>query len=124
MASRKSTKVPYSATKPVSKTIGTVRAQLLSAKGQDMNMTLASVHPIDTLLVQQLEHILDGEKALRTRYSLLDASANTPEVRMAFAQELADLKESADRLYRLMNAMEFYGPLPTTETAYVSTAVS
>lgn len=87
-------------------------------------MSLASTHPIDTLLVHQIEHLLDGEKALKTRYSLLDSSANTPEVRMAFAQELGDLKERADRLFRFMSAMEYYGPLSSAEAALASSAIS
>ncbi len=72
-------------------------------------MNLSSVHPIDTLLVQQLENILNAEKALRARYSSVDPSANTPEMRLAFSSELAELKDRADRLYRLINAMDYYG---------------
>jgi hypothetical protein len=74
-------------------------------------MSTRAVHPIDTLLVQQLEHILDGEKALHARYSSLGSSANSPEVRLAFSRELSDLKERADRLYRFVNAMDYYGSL-------------
>ena len=73
-------------------------------------MTFTSVHPIETLLVQQLEHLLHGEEALRTRYSLLDSSADTPETRMALSQEVAQLTDRADRLSRLMDAMNYYGP--------------
>jgi hypothetical protein len=76
---------------------------------QELDVNLSSVHPIDTLLVQQLEHILNSEKALRARYSSVQASSNTPEMRMAFAKELAELKDRADRLSRLINAMDFYG---------------
>jgi len=72
-------------------------------------MEFVAVHPIDTLLVQQLETILEGEKALHARYSSLDPSANTPEVRMAFSRDLSQLKDRADRLYRLVNAMDHYG---------------
>ncbi len=72
-------------------------------------MNLSSVHPIDTLLVTQLENILQGEQMLRARYSSLDSSDATPEVRMAFSKELADLRDRADRLYRLINAMDYYG---------------
>lgn len=73
-----------------------------------------TVHPIDTLLVQQLENLLDGERALKARYSALDPSLDTPEVRMAFSKELSDLKERADRLYRFVNAMDYYGSLDYT----------
>ena len=74
-------------------------------------MNLQAVHPIDTLLVSQLETILNGEKALRARYSSLGANANTPEVRMAFSQELSQLRDRADRLYRLVSAMDSYTSL-------------
>ncbi len=72
-------------------------------------MNFSSVHPIDTLLVQQLENILNSEKTLRARYSSVEPSSNTPEMRMAFSSELAQLKDRADRLYRLINAMDCYG---------------
>lgn len=76
---------------------------------QELNVNFSSVHPIDTLLVQQLENILNAEKALRARYSSVQASSNTPEMRMAFSNELAELKDRADRLSRLINAMDYYG---------------
>ena len=79
------------------------------AKELEPGMNSSSVHPIDTLLVQQIENLLHGEAALRARYSTIDSSDNI-EVRMAFRQELAELKERADRLYRLVDAMDFYGP--------------
>ena len=71
-----------------------------------MPVTLPSVHPIDTLLVSQLENILNGEQELRSRYSTIDS---TPEVRMAFSKELSQLSDRADRLHRLINAMSYYG---------------
>ena len=81
-----------------------------------------AVHPIDTLVVQQLENLLHGERALRARYSSLDASLDTPEMRMAFSHELAELKERADRLYRFVSALDYYGSLdysglPRTQNA-------
>lgn len=76
---------------------------------QELDVNFSSVHPIDTLLVQQLENILKAERALRARYSSVQASSNTPEMRMAFSNELAELKDRADRLYRLINAMDYYG---------------
>jgi hypothetical protein len=81
----------------------------LHIKEQKADMTFTSSHPIETLLVQQLEHLLIGEKELRTRYSHIDSSANTPEVRMAFSQDVAELKDRADRLSRFMDAMNCYG---------------
>jgi len=81
-------------------------------------VNFSSVHPIDTLLVQQLENVLNAEKALRARYSSVQASSNTPEMRMAFSKELADLKDRADRLSRLVNAMDYYG---SSENCYTAT---
>ena len=73
------------------------------------DVTTTSIHPMDTLLVGQLQTILDGEKALRARYSALGPAANSPEVRMAFAKELHELKDRTDRLSRFLNAMDYYG---------------
>jgi hypothetical protein len=70
-----------------------------------------TVHPIDTLVVQQLENLLDGERALKARYSALDPASDTPEVRMAFSRELSELKDRADRLYRFISAMDYYGAM-------------
>jgi hypothetical protein len=77
----------------------------------ETHMMSQTVHPIDTLVVQQLENLLDGERALKARYAALDASLDTPEVRMAFSYELAELKDRADRLYRFVSALEHYGSL-------------
>jgi hypothetical protein len=76
-----------------------------------------TVHPIDTLLVQQLENLLDGERQLKARYSALDPSLDTPEVRMAFSQELAELKARTDRLYRFVSALDYYGSLDSSTLA-------
>ncbi len=90
---------------------GKIIAPTLDIKEQEANMmTFTSVHPMETLLVQQLEHLLIGEKELRTRYSRLNPAANTPEMRMAFSQDVAELKDRADRLSRLMDAMNYYTP--------------
>ena len=70
-------------------------------------------HPIDTLLVQQLEDLLHGEALLRARYAKIHPTDDTVEVRMAFTKELAELRERVDRLYRLVDAMDFYGPQAT-----------
>ena len=80
-------------------------------KEQETGVSSTTIHPIDTLLVHQLENILNGERALRARYSSIESASNTPEVRMAFSQELSELKDRADRLYRFMSAMDYYGSL-------------
>jgi hypothetical protein len=78
---------------------------------QEMKSTdTFAIHPIDTLLVGQLETLLEEERSFQDRYSHIDASANSIEVRMAFSSELAELKDRADRLYRLVNEMDHYGP--------------
>ncbi len=101
-----------------------IAIESLKQKEQETEMAFASVHPIDTLLVQQLENIINGEKALRARYTSIDGTANTPEMRMAFSQELSDLKDRADRLYRFMNAMDFYGSYdPNTEVSHLPALV-
>ena len=81
-----------------------------AVKEPEKTLTSTQVHPIDTLLVHQLEHLLNGEAALRARYSKIDPSENSVEVRMAFSKELGELKDRADRLYRLVNAMDNYAP--------------
>lgn len=78
---------------------------------EQRSVNQTAIHPIDTLLIQQLENILDGEKALRARYRSLGNTDNTPEIRMAFSKELSDLKERADRLDRFVSAMDYYGSL-------------
>jgi hypothetical protein len=87
-------------------------------------MELASVHPIDTLLVHQLEAILDREKDLRLKYCSMGAAGTTLEARHAFSNELSALKDRADRLYRLINAMEYYGPLQSQADGLNSSAVA
>jgi hypothetical protein len=93
-------------------------------KEQEPDMAFTSVHPIETLLVQQLEHLLIGERELRTRYSRIDSSANTPEMRMAFSQEVADLRDRADRLSRFMDAMNLYAPCGREEYPLRAKAVA
>lgn len=116
--------------------IETTGGELFTANGQqiarevsvlkehEIDMELASVHPIDTLLVHQLESILDREKDLRLKYSSMGASMSTPETRHAFSRELSALQDRADRLYRLINAMEYYGPLESQADGFNSTAVA
>ena len=100
-----------------------IARDLLDVTNRTIAMDFTAVHPIDTLLVQQLEDILDGERALRARYSSLDPSANTPEVRMAFSKELSELKDRADRLYRLVSAMDCYGLYEPRHTRTEAVAV-
>ncbi len=108
--------------KPVIANGHEIATDLSVSKEHRENMELASVHPIDTLLVHQLESILDREKDLRLKYSSIGTAASTPEARYAFSKELSALKDRADRLYRLINAMEYYGPLDSHADGLTSTA--
>lgn len=111
-------------------------AELLNANGQqiarevpvlkehEMDMELTSVHPIDTLLVHQLESILDRERDLRLKYSSMGATNSTAETRHAFSKELSALQDRADRLYRLINAMEYYAPFESQTEGFNSTALA
>ncbi|MDQ2843938.1 MAG: hypothetical protein M3Y72_23450 [Acidobacteriota bacterium] len=101
-----------------------IAQEIAVQKEQEVGMSFSAVHPIDTLLVQQLEDILDGERALRARYSSLEPSTNSQEVRMAFSRELSQLKDRADRLYRLVSAMDGYGSYETTYSASFSPAAA
>ncbi len=104
--------------------LSVLATDLSGLKEHELDMEFASVHPIDTLLVHQLETILDREKDLRLKYSAIDPAASTPEARLAFSHELSALKDRADRLYRLMNAMEYYGPLDAHTDGLNSTAAA
>ncbi len=98
-------------------------AQLSSVLNEkDVAMTLNPVHPIDTLLVQQLENLLASERTIRARYAAVDSSANTPELRQSLSQELSTLRDRTDRLYRLMDAMDCYAPYGGASSALYSPA--
>lgn len=71
---------------------------------------------MDTLLVRQLETLLHEEQALQDRYVGIDSASNSVELRMAFSEELAELKDRADRLYRFVNEMDHYGPCPPSKS--------
>ncbi len=85
--------------------------------------TMNSVHPIDTLLVHQLEDLLHGEKALRARYASLDPTADTAETRLAFSAELSSLKDRTDRLFRLIDAMDPFGAFEFQDSSFQASAV-
>ena len=94
-----------------------------SVPAQDQFAEGEGTHPIDTLLVRQIEELRQTEATLRARYATIEVSDDTVEVRMAFTKELADLASRADRLYRLVDAMDFYGPQAGDELA-ICTAVA
>jgi hypothetical protein len=63
-------------------------------------------NPLDTLLVQQLADLIRQEKSLETRYPALNGSS---KARTEFSNELNSLYRRADRLQRLIEAMEVVG---------------
>ena len=83
------------------------------------NTTLTNNNPLDTLLVQQLENIIRDERALATKYPSLGSAIDTEETRAAFSDELNQLTRRADRLQRLMDAMEVVGYTQPTPHEFV-----
>jgi hypothetical protein len=67
------------------------------------NSTLGN--PLDSLLIQQLEELITGERALQQQYSRLAADGQCRAPIASFAAELAQLERRADRLSRMMDAM-------------------
>jgi hypothetical protein len=67
------------------------------------NSTLGN--PLDSLLIQQLEELITGERALQQQYSRLAADGQSRAPIASFAAELAQLERRADRLSRMMDAM-------------------
>jgi hypothetical protein len=110
--------------KPLATNGQQIAKDLSVSKEHGVDMELASVHPIDTLLVHQLETILHREKDLRLKYSSIGTGASTAETRHAFSNELSALKDRADRLYRLIDAMEYYGPFDVQADGLNSTATA
>jgi hypothetical protein len=56
-------------------------------------------------LIQQLEELITGERALQQQYSRLAADGQSRAPIASFAAELAQLERRADRLCRMMDAM-------------------
>ena len=83
------------------------------------NTALTINNPLDTLLVHQLENIIREERALATKYPSLGSATDTEETRAAFSDELNQLKRRADRLQRLMDAMEVVGYNQPAQSEFV-----
>jgi hypothetical protein len=62
-------------------------------------------NPLESLMLQQLQQLITGEKVLRQRYARLGASADSNDEIAQFKAEMLQLETRADRLYRMMNAM-------------------
>ena len=89
-----------------------------------MNAAFSSVHPIDTLLVQQLEAILNGERELRSRYAALDSSTPSSASRQELSHDLSNLKARTDRLYRLITAMDSHFPIEVAASAGITSSAA
>lgn len=81
-------------------------------------------NPLDTLLVQQLEDIIREEKWLANKYPSLSSPSQTIEARQAFSDELTHLNRRADRLQRLIDAMEVVGFNQPTQSDSTPTLVA
>jgi hypothetical protein len=62
--------------------------------------------PLETLIVQQLAEIVREERLLTERYRRLAAAGKSSREMDLFSDELSKFDERANRLFRLMQAME------------------
>jgi hypothetical protein len=62
-------------------------------------------NPLDSLLIQQLEQLIARERVLQQQYSRLAADPNPRAPIASFAAELTQLELRADRLCRMIDAM-------------------
>jgi hypothetical protein len=62
--------------------------------------------PLETLIVQQLAEIVREERLLTERYRRLAAADKSSREMDLFSDELSKFDERANRLFRLMQAME------------------
>jgi hypothetical protein len=71
-----------------------------------------SISSLETLVVQQIEEMLREERALTQRYQELGSRKNSADMSV-FSDELSRFDRRANRLYRLMEAMESLYPAST-----------
>jgi hypothetical protein len=62
--------------------------------------------PLETLIVQQLAEIVREERLLTERYRQLSAAGNGAAEMDIFSDQLSKFDQRANRLFRLMQAME------------------
>lgn len=74
-----------------------------------MTTTTSLSNPLETLVIQQLAHLIQDEQLLATTYPVLTSQADSPEVREAFTFGLAQLRRRAERLQRYVDALDSYG---------------
>jgi hypothetical protein len=70
---------------------------------QATNSTPSS--PLESLLVHQLEQLIARERILEHEYLTLATKPNDHAPRAKFAAELSQLERRADRLWRMIDAM-------------------
>lgn len=70
---------------------------------QATNFTSSS--PLESLLVHQLEQLITRERILQHEYLRLATKPNDHGPRAKFAAELSQLERRADRLWRMIDAM-------------------
>jgi hypothetical protein len=72
-----------------------------------------SISSLETLVVHQIEEMRREERALTQRYQQLEASGKRPSDMSVFSDELSRFDRRANRLYRLMQAMDSLYPAST-----------
>lgn len=75
-----------------------------------MQITPQAIHesstPLETLIVQQLAEIVREERVLTERYRQLAAAGKGAADMDTFSDQLSRFDQRANRLFRLMQAME------------------
>jgi hypothetical protein len=69
----------------------------------------STASPLETLVIQQLTHLIHDEQVLATQYPELNSKQDSPEQREAFFSGLAQLRRRAERLQRFMDALDNFG---------------
>ncbi len=87
----------------------------------DISMTTDSLtNPLETLVIQQLTHLIKDEQLLATKYPVLNSQQAAPEEREAFSLSLAELRRRAERLQRYVDALDSFGLAGSPAPALVS----
>lgn len=74
-------------------------------------------NPLETLVIQQLAHLIQDEQLLATRYPVLRQQDDNPESREAFFSGLAQLRRRAERLQRYVDALDGFASSGLQERA-------
>ena len=82
---------------------------LTGRRNMNTSMTTPISSPLETLIIQQLTHLIHDEELLANQYPVLSAQQDRPEVREAFSSGLAELRRRAERLQRYVDALDAFG---------------